>query len=113
MELTARSMWWSGPMWPRHPTHARIGGEIDLAAAAAGRGRLVIYVYPRTGTPGEPLIEGWDEIPGARGCTPQSAAFRDHVTDFAGLGATVVGVSAQSPDEQAEFAAREAIPYPL
>jgi peroxiredoxin len=90
-----------------------LGGEIDLAAAAAGPGRLVVYVYPRTGRPGEPLIEGWDEIPGARGCTPQNAAFRDHVTDFAGLGATVVGVSAQSPADQAEFAARERIPYPL
>ena len=90
-----------------------LGGEVDLAAAAAGPGRLVVYVYPRTGKPGEPLIEGWDEIPGARGCTPQNAAFRDHVTDFAAFGATLLGVSAQSPDDQAEFAAREAIPYPL
>ena len=90
-----------------------LGGEVDLAAAAAGPGRVVVYVYPRTGTPGEPLIEGWDEIPGARGCTPQNAAFRDHVTDFATLGATLLGVSAQSPEDQAEFAAREGIPYPL
>jgi peroxiredoxin len=90
-----------------------LGGEVDLAEAAAGRGRLVVYVYPRTGKPGEPLIEGWDEIPGARGCTPQNAAFRDHVTDFAARGATLLGVSAQSPEDQAEFAAREAIPYPL
>ncbi len=90
-----------------------LGGEVDLAAAAAGPGRLVVYVYPRTGKPGEPLIEGWDEIPGARGCTPQNAAFRDHVTDFAAFGATLLGVSAQSPEDQAEFAAREAIPYPL
>ena len=90
-----------------------LGGEVDLAAAAAGPGRVVVYVYPRTGTPGEPLIEGWDEIPGARGCTPQNAAFRDHVTDFAALGATLLGVSAQSPEDQAEFAAREGIPYPL
>ena len=90
-----------------------LGGEVDLAAAAAGPGRVVVYVYPRTGKPGEPLIEGWDEIPGARGCTPQNAAFRDHVTDFAALGATLLGVSAQSPEDQAEFAAREGIPYPL
>jgi peroxiredoxin len=90
-----------------------LGGEVDLAHAASGRGRLVVYVYPRTGKPGEPLIEGWDEIPGARGCTPQNAAFRDHVTDFAALGATLLGVSGQSPEDQAEFAAREAIPYPL
>ena len=90
-----------------------LGGEVDLAAAAAGPGRVVVYVYPRTGTPGEPLIEGWDEIPGARGCTPQNAAFRDHITDFSTLGVTIVGVSAQSPAEQAEFAARESIPFPL
>ena len=90
-----------------------MGGEVDLAAAAAGPGRLVVYVYPRTGKPGVPNIEGWDDIPGARGCTPHNAGFRDHLTDFAAFGATVVGVSAQSPEDQAEFAAREAIPYPL
>src|SRR5256885_1165309 len=78
------------------------GGELDLAAAAAGPRRLVVYVYPRTGTPGEPLPEGWDAIPGARGCTPQSCAFRDHVAEFAALGATLLGVSAQSPEDQAE-----------
>jgi peroxiredoxin len=90
-----------------------LGGEVDLAAAAAGPGRLVVVVYPRTGRPGEPGIAGWDEIAGARGCTPQNAAFRDHAPDFAACGATVVGISAQSPEDQAEFAAREAIPYPL
>lgn len=89
------------------------GGEIDLAAAAAGPARLVVYVYPRTGTPGEPLIEGWDDIPGARGCTPQSCAFRDSVDAFAAHGATLLGISTQSPADQAEFAARERIPYPL
>ena len=86
-----------------------LGGEVDLADVASRPGRLVVYVYPRTGTPGEPLIEGWDEIPGARGCTPQSCAFRDHVAEFAARGATLLGVSAQSPEEQAEFAARESI----
>ena len=88
-----------------------IGGELDLSAAAAEL--LVVYVYPRTGHPGDPLPEGWDEIPGARGCTPQSCAFRDHVQDLAGYGASVIGISAQSPDDQSEFAEREHIPYPL
>jgi peroxiredoxin len=88
-----------------------LGGRLDLAEAA--RGLLAVYVYPRTGRPGEPPPEGWDEIPGARGCTPQSCAFRDHVQDLAEHGAKVLGVSAQSPVEQAEFAAREQIPYPL
>jgi peroxiredoxin len=87
------------------------GGEIDLADAAAGR--LVAYVYPRTGVPGEPPIEGWDDIPGARGCTPQSCAYRDALAEFERLGASVVGISAQTPDEQREFAEREHIPFPL
>jgi peroxiredoxin len=90
-----------------------LGGEVDLAAASAGATRLVAYVYPRTGVPGESLIEGWNDIPGARGCTPQNAAFRDHITDFSTLGVTIVGISSQSPEEQAEFAARESIPFPL
>jgi peroxiredoxin len=87
------------------------GGTADLAALA--RERLVAYVYPRTGVPGEPSPIGWDDIPGARGCTPQSCAFRDALADFDRLGAAVVGISAQSPAEQAEFAAREHIPFPL
>jgi peroxiredoxin len=88
-----------------------LGGELDLAQAA--RERLVVYVYPRTGVPGQPLLDGWDDIPGARGCTPQSCAFRDARADFARYGATLVGISAQTPQEQAEFAEREHIPYPL
>jgi peroxiredoxin len=88
-----------------------LGDRLDLAEAA--RGLLVVYVYPRTGRPGEPLPEGWDAIPGARGCTPQSCAFRDHVRGLAAHGASVIGVSAQFPGEQSEFAEREHIPYPL
>jgi peroxiredoxin len=90
---------------------ATTGGELDLAEAAAGL--LVAYVYPRTAVPGEPPPEGWDEIPGARGCTSQSCAFRDHAGQLAGLGADVVGISAQPQSEQREFAERERIPYPL
>jgi peroxiredoxin len=52
------------------------GRLVDLGAL--GPGRTVIYCYPGTGRPGEPLPDGWDAIPGARGCTPQSCAFRDH-----------------------------------
>lgn len=88
------------------------GEPVDLAALAAEPGTLVLYVYPRTGTPGE-HVPGWDEIPGARGCTPQNCAFRDHRAALQALGAEVVGLSAQSPEAQAEFAAREHIPFPL
>ena len=76
-------------------------------------GLLVAFVYPRTGTPGEPLPPGWDDIPGARGCTPQSCAFRDHHGALASLGATVVGISAMDAGEQAAFAEREQLPYEL
>lgn len=88
-----------------------LGGIVDLALVA--HQRVVIYVYPRTGVPGEPLPAGWDQIPGARGCTPQGCAFRDHQSDLAACGATVTGISAQPLTEQAEFAGREHIPYPL
>ena len=73
----------------------------------------VLYVYPRTGTPGRPTPDGWDAIPGARGCTPQSCGFRDHAADLADFGARVAGVYTQSLDEQLEFAERERMPFPV
>jgi peroxiredoxin len=89
------------------------GGDVELAALASGSDLVVSYVYPRTGVPGEPSPAGWDDIPGARGCTPQSCAFRDRLAEFAAVGASVLGISAQSAAEQAEFAEREHIPFPL
>jgi peroxiredoxin len=86
-------------------------GPVDVADLCAGRG--VLYVYPRTGKPGVPSLPGWDEIPGARGCTPQSCAFRDHAAELAALGARVAGVSAQTLEDQIEFAARNHMPYPV
>jgi peroxiredoxin len=88
-----------------------LGGTVDLAALA--QQRLVAYVYPKTGRPGEEMPAGWDDIPGARGCTPQSCAFRDALDDFAGHGASLIGISAQSGEDQLEFAQREHIPFPL
>jgi peroxiredoxin len=73
----------------------------------------VLYVYPRTGRPGRPLLPGWDAIPGARGCTPQSCAFRDHRAELTALGASVSGLSAQTLDEQVEFAERNHMPFPI
>jgi peroxiredoxin len=74
---------------------------------------LVLYVYPRTGGPGVALPDGWDQIPGARGCTPQSCGFRDHHADLRALDATVWGLSAQPLHEQQQFAERMHIPFPL
>jgi peroxiredoxin len=85
-------------------------GKVELSGL---HNLLVAYVYPRTGKPGEPSPAGWDDIPGARGCTPQSCAYRDSLAEFRALGATVIGISAQSPEEQREFADREHIPFPL
>ena len=70
------------------------GGTVDLSALTAPR--TVIYAYPRTGEPDRPVPADWDMIPGARGCTPQACAFRDHYRELAGLGADVYGLSAQT-----------------
>ena len=73
----------------------------------------VLYVYPRSGRPGVPLLPGWDETPGARGCTPQSCAFRDLHGELSALGVRVAGLSVQSLDDQLEFAERNRMPYPV
>jgi len=73
----------------------------------------VIYVYPRSGKPGQPMLPGWDETPGARGCTPQSCAFRDLHGDLAKLGARVAGLSVQPLVDQQEFAERNHMPFPV
>jgi peroxiredoxin len=73
----------------------------------------VLYVYPRTGKPDRPTPDGWDAIPGARGCTPQSCAFRDHADDLADVGARLAGLSAQMLEEQREFAEREDMTFPV
>jgi peroxiredoxin len=86
-------------------------GPVNLAKLA--RGRLVLYVYPRTGKPGQPMLPGWDDIPGARGCTPQSCGFRDHAAELAAFEARVAGLSAQSLDDQVEFAERNRMPFPV
>jgi peroxiredoxin len=86
-------------------------GPVSLAELA--RERLVLYVYPRTGKPGQPMLPGWDDIPGARGCTPQSCGFRDHAAELAAFGARVAGLSAQSLADQIEFAERNRMPFPI
>jgi len=77
-------------------------------------GRTVIYAYPRTGVPGKEMPQGWDAIPGARGCTPQSCAFRDHFAELTALGVThLYGLSTQSTDYQREAAERLHLPFSL
>jgi peroxiredoxin len=89
------------------------GGSVSLATLGGGEPRTVLYVYPMTGRPGADLPAGWDEIPGARGCTPEACAFRDHHADLAAAGAGVYGLSTQSTADQAEASERLHLPFPL
>jgi len=87
------------------------GQSIDLAGL---QGTTVIYAYPMTGKPDVPLPDGWDMLPGARGCTPQSCAFRDHFAELSRLGAAnVFGLSTQTTDYQKEAAERLHLPFAL
>jgi peroxiredoxin len=96
---------------PRIELPATDGESIDLAALG---GRTIVYAYPWTGRPGEPLlVSDWDTIPGARGCTPESCGFRDHNADLLAAGARVFGLSTQDTEYQRELAERLALPYPL
>ena len=85
----------------------------DSISVGNFNGKLVIYCYPMTGQPNVPLPEGWDQIPGARGCTPQSCSFRDHYQDIQALGAEVIGLSVQTTDYQKEMADRLHLPFPV
>ena len=71
----------------------------------------VLFFYPRTGRPDEPAPIGWDEIPGARGCTPQSCGYRDQYADFRALGVQVFGVSTQTTEFQQELVSRIHLPF--
>ncbi len=95
---------------PSVPLPATSGGTIDLAHVRPGR--IVLYIYPMTGRPGVPLPDGWDLIPGARGCTPQTCGFRDLHQDLRALGAGVIGLSTQETAYQREMVARLHVPFP-
>ena len=73
----------------------------------------VVYAYPRTGVPDRDSPPGWDEIPGARGCTPQNCAFRDHSAELRALDCSVFGLSTQSTEYQREMATRLHLPFPV
>src|SRR6185437_13446904 len=93
------------------PLQATNGEMVDLSSLP---GRVVVYAYPRTGRPGIDNPTGWDMIPGARGCTPQSCAFRDHFVELKALGIDrLFGLSTQDPDYQREAANRLHLPFPL
>jgi peroxiredoxin len=101
-----------GAMVPDLALASTNGGTVSLKAL---KGRVVVFVYPRTGEPGKiALVDDWDMIPGARGCTPQTCAFRDLFADLKAAGAAqVVGLSTQTPAYQQELAARLHLPFAI
>ena len=86
------------------------GRTVDLAGLS---GRTVVYCYPRTGRPDVEPPQGWNEIAGARGCTPETCAFRDHFKELQALGAGVFGLSTQTTEYQREAAERLHLPFEL
>jgi peroxiredoxin len=90
--------------------NSTVGRVVDLATLP---GRTVLYCYPRTGRPDVDPPQGWNEIPGARGCTPQTCAFRDHFDELRSVGAGVFGLSAQTTEYQREAAERLHLPFEL
>lgn len=86
----------------------------NVAVEQLGDERTVLYVYPLTGRPGADLPEGWDDIPGARGCTAEACGFRDHHDELLRAGAArVYGLSSQSVDYQREFVERLGLPFSM
>ncbi len=100
-----------GAQLPSVALPATNGEMVDLAAL---NGRTVIYTYPMTGRPDTPLPDGWDMLPGARGCTPQSCGFRDHSNELTQLGVSnLFGISTQDTHYQKEAADRLHLPFAL
>ena len=101
----------SGARLPSVALAATDGRIVDLAAL---RGRSIVYAYPRTGKPGIDNPPGWDLIPGARGCTPQTCSFRDHFAELKALGVHhLFGLSTQDPEYQREAAERLHLPFAI
>ena len=100
-----------GTHLPHVPLEATDGSIVDLADVP---GTVVVFAYPRTGRPGEPsLVEDWDQIPGARGCTPHTSGFRDLYPEFTALGVRVFGLSTQDRAYQQEMVERIGVPFSI
>jgi peroxiredoxin len=95
--------------------------DLELASTAGRMVRLreasqaltVLFFYPRSGRPGAMIPAAWDLVPGARGCTPQACAYRDHHAEFRTRGASVFGVSSQDTEYQLELVRRNQLPYEI
>jgi peroxiredoxin len=97
------------------PPLGLVATDDSSVTLSALQGRVVVFAYPRTGEPGKiALVDDWDMIPGARGCTPQTCAFRDLFAELKAAGAShVFGLSTQSNEYQTEMASRLHLPFPV
>lgn len=101
-----------GRQLPRLTLPASDGAMVSLGSFGAGR--TVVYLYPLTGSPDGALPEGWESIPGARGCTSEACDFRDHFRELQAAGVTAVyGLSSQGSAYQAEVGDRLRLPFPM
>lgn len=101
----------SGLVLPSVPLGSTSGGRVDLSPLP---GLTIVYIYPKTGQPGTEMPDGWDMIPGARGCTPQTCSFRDHMADLTALGVDqLFGLSSQDTAYQAELKERSHLPFDI
>ena len=98
-----------GMKFPSIALRSTKGRLVSLADATTGR--VIVYAYPRTGSPGVQVPSNWDAIPGARGCTPQSCSMRDHYKQVKALGAEIYGLSTQTTDYQKELVDRLHLPF--
>ena len=101
----------TGMQLPQVFLRSTAGRMVDVSRLSAPR--TVVYCYPMTGVPGKLLPEGWDEIPGARGCTPQTCSFRNHHEELLQLKAAVFGLSTQTTEYQLEMAGRLRLPFEI
>lgn len=99
----------TGSALPKLELASTQGGVIDLSRLD----RAVVFTYPRTGEPYRPVPQGWDQIPGARGCTPQACGYRDLAGEFDALGVRVYAMSTQTTAYQREFMLRTGFPFPI
>jgi peroxiredoxin len=99
-----------GKPWPNLSLAGTDGNQWDLTGL---EGRCVVFAYPMTGRPDTALPDGWDDIPGARGCTPETCGFRDLFQEFATLEIHLFGLSTQTLAYQSEMTERLKVPFPV
>ena len=100
----------TGKRMPSLVLQSTLGEPVDLSVLP---GRVIVYAYPMTGVPGVELPPGWNDIPGARGCTPQTLSFQNEKEVFSELGVTIFGLSTQTPSYQKELSGRLDLSFPI